>query len=91
VVIFVHHGVGPSLFRGRSCAGARSNTQQPASGRLSQQLRRYRATPSVLRLYFSQFLELTVALVFGHPDNFHSGTHPSKHQHTVFMFINYTY
>jgi hypothetical protein len=36
VVIFVHRGVGPLLFRGRSCAGARSNTQQPASARLSQ-------------------------------------------------------
>jgi hypothetical protein len=36
VVIYVHRGVGPSLFRGRSCAGARSNTQQPASARLSQ-------------------------------------------------------
>jgi hypothetical protein len=36
VVIFVHHGVGPSLLRGRSCAGALSNTQQPASARLSQ-------------------------------------------------------
>jgi hypothetical protein len=36
VVIFVHRGVGLSLFRGRSCAGARSNTQQPASARLSQ-------------------------------------------------------
>jgi hypothetical protein len=31
VVIFVHCGVGPSLFHGRSCAGARYNTQQPAS------------------------------------------------------------
>jgi hypothetical protein len=36
VVIFVHRGVGPSLFRGHPCAGARSNTQQPASARLSQ-------------------------------------------------------
>jgi hypothetical protein len=36
VVIFVHRGVGPSLFRDCSCAGARSNTQQPASARLSQ-------------------------------------------------------
>jgi hypothetical protein len=41
VVIFVHRGMGPALFRGRSCAGARSNTQQPASARLSQQLRRF--------------------------------------------------
>jgi hypothetical protein len=30
VVIFVHRGVGPSLFRGHSCAGARSSSQQPA-------------------------------------------------------------
>jgi uncharacterized membrane protein YcfT len=78
VVIFVQRGVGPSLFRGRSCAGARSNTQQPASARMSQKLRRYRATPSVLRLYFSQFLELIVVLVFDHPDNFQPGTPTSS-------------
>jgi hypothetical protein len=49
MVIFVLRGVGPSLFRGRSCAGARSNTQQPASAR------RYRATPSVLRYTIAIF------------------------------------
>jgi hypothetical protein len=53
--------------------GAQSNTQQHASARLSQKLRTYRATPSVLRLYFSQLLELIVALVFDHPDNFRTG------------------
>jgi hypothetical protein len=47
VGIFVHRGVGPSLFRGRSCAGARSITQQRESARLAQSLCRYRATPSV--------------------------------------------
>jgi hypothetical protein len=36
VVISVHRGAGPSLIHGRSRAGARSNTQQPASARLSQ-------------------------------------------------------
>jgi hypothetical protein len=36
VVIFEHRGVGPSIFRGCSCAGARSNTQHPACARLSQ-------------------------------------------------------
>jgi hypothetical protein len=35
-VIFVHCGIGPSLFHSHSCAGARINTQQPASARLSQ-------------------------------------------------------
>jgi hypothetical protein len=35
VVIYVNRGLRPSLFRGRSCAGARSDTQQPASARLS--------------------------------------------------------
>jgi hypothetical protein len=31
VVILVHRGVGPSLFCGRSCAGARSKPQLPTS------------------------------------------------------------
>jgi hypothetical protein len=36
VVIFVHHGIGLSLFHGRSCAGARRNTLQHASACKSQ-------------------------------------------------------
>jgi hypothetical protein len=31
LLIFVHHGVGPSLFRCRSCAGARSRPQLTTS------------------------------------------------------------
>jgi hypothetical protein len=78
IVIFVHRGLGLSFSRDGSCAGARSNTKQPASARLSQYLCRYRATPSVLRLYFPKILELIVALVFDHPDNFQPGTPTSS-------------
>jgi hypothetical protein len=45
---------------------------------LSSHIRISRATPSALRLYFSQFLELNVGLVFDHPDNFQPGTPTSS-------------
>ncbi|XP_021918929.1 uncharacterized protein LOC110829502 isoform X2 [Zootermopsis nevadensis] len=35
VVISLHRGIDPSLFRGRFCAGALSNTQEPVSAGLS--------------------------------------------------------
>jgi hypothetical protein len=47
----------------------------------------HRATPSVLRLYFSQLLEMAVALVFGHPDNFQPGT-PTSSQKTPTVTIS---
>jgi hypothetical protein len=77
VVILVHRGVGPSLFRGRSCAGAWSNTEQPTSARLFHKL-----------LYFSRFLKLIVAVVLDHPDNFQpvtptSGLKCAHHGFTV--------
>jgi hypothetical protein len=36
LLIFLHRGACPSLFRGLPCADARSNTQQPASAGLPQ-------------------------------------------------------
>jgi hypothetical protein len=62
----MHRGIIPSPFRGHWCAGARTKTQKPASALLSQQVSRYRATPSVVRLYFSQFSEQCVPLAFDH-------------------------
>jgi hypothetical protein len=48
------------------------------------------------RLYFLQFLELIVAFVFDHPDNFQPGTSTSSQQTLTLMFpcllnINCTY
>jgi hypothetical protein len=39
---------------------------------------RYCHTESVLQLYFSQFLELIVALVLSHPDDFQPGMSTSS-------------
>jgi hypothetical protein len=51
-VIFVHRGIGPSLFRCGSCAGARSNTQQPAPAHhsVATYISYLTASPSVLLL-----------------------------------------
>jgi hypothetical protein len=77
VAIFVHCGIGHSPFCSLSYAGAQSNTQQLAYVHLLRV-----ATLSVVQLYFLQFLELIVTVMFElflTPISKECQCHPSKH------------
>jgi hypothetical protein len=76
VVIFMHRGVGPSLFRGRSCAGARSNTwYKEAYNDMQKKAKQPKITFFFTKVFWSSVSPFAIhSTSFEHPDNFRPGT-----------------
>jgi hypothetical protein len=75
VVMFVHRGLVPRSFTvalAQAHGAVRSSPYLPAC--LSSYVRYISYHTDLIPLCFSQFLELIVALVSDHPDNFQPGT-----------------
>jgi hypothetical protein len=85
IVIFVHRGVGPSLFRGRSCAGGRSNSWHRTRTCRRRQSNR-RSPPSSLSLLSPPtpcILCRSIKLTNFSQERRH---HPNKHQQCIYVY-----